>query len=151
MPPPFNPNAPWNPTHPSERARFDNLNASLNAPFKPNKPNKPVFDLGFDLADVGEAASTILPFINTATAIDSNAQASQANQQNYNQQSALLAWQKAAQQTTWDREDNAVQRRADDLRLAGMSPHLAAGGAAVSSGPISMRAPQKDPSIHFKQ
>lgn len=37
---------------------------------------------------------------------------------------------KDVQQTVWDREDNAVQRRAADLQAAGMNPYMAAGSAA---------------------
>lgn len=61
---------------------------------------------------------------------------------NYNLQKNALAWQKEAQETTWAREDNAVQRRAEDLKQAGLSPVLAAGSAAQTSGPITPIVPQ---------
>lgn len=63
---------------------------------------------------------------------------------NYKAQQENLAWQREAQGVTWSREDNAVQRRAADLKAAGLSPVLAAGSAASSSGPISTVAPQRE-------
>lgn len=63
---------------------------------------------------------------------------------NYFLQKENLQWQKDAQRTTWEREDNAVLRRAQDLQNAGLSKTLAAGSAAQSSGPISTQAPQVD-------
>ncbi len=77
-------------------------------------------------------------------------QSNKIQSQNLSAQKDLLKWQKSAQQTTWNREDNAVQRRVNDLKLAGISPQAAAGGAAQSSGPIGMKAPQRDPSIPVK-
>jgi len=60
---------------------------------------------------------------------------------NYSNEKNNLEWQKEAQRTTWEREDNAVQRRAADMQKAGLSKTLAAGGAAQASAPISTTAP----------
>lgn len=46
----------------------------------------------------------------------------------------------------WQREDVSVQRRAADLKAAGISPNLAAGSAASTSPAARMEAPQEVPS-----
>jgi len=44
----------------------------------------------------------------------------------------------------WDREDNSVLRRVQDLKNAGMNPVLAAGQGAQSSSPIRLERPNLD-------
>lgn len=62
--------------------------------------------------------------------------------QNYRLGKRQLEWQKYAQHETWKREDNAIQRRAADLKAAGMNRLLAAGSGASASAPVHVDAPQ---------
>lgn len=61
---------------------------------------------------------------------------------NYKSQVANLDYQKNLQRQIFEREDNAVSRRAADLKNAGLSKTLAAGDAAGSGTAISTSAPQ---------
>lgn len=74
--------------------------------------------------------------INAGASIYTSAKNLQFQKQN-------LDWQKQVQNTTWQREDNAVQRRAIDLQRAGMSPLLAAGSSANAGQVVSTQAPQQ--------
>lgn len=65
------------------------------------------------------------------------------NDLNFQLQKENLAYQKDLQNVIFGREDNAVQRRVDDLRKAGLSPTLAAGSAAGAGSVISTSAPQR--------
>ena len=67
----------------------------------------------------------------------------QVNDLNFQLQKENLAYQKDLQKIMFAREDNAVQRRVNDLRKAGLSPTLAAGSAAGAGSVISTSAPQR--------
>ena len=53
------------------------------------------------------------------------------------------SYQRGLQQTMFDREDSAVQRRAADLEAAGMSKVLAAGQGAQAGPVVNSTAPQQ--------
>lgn len=110
------------------------------------------FDLGIPKIDHGLA-------LDWNTIANAGAYASDAllgtnfvgNKYNYEIANQNLDWQKeyAAKmegflRESWQREDNAVQRRVADLKSAGLSPTLAAGSAAATSQPIQLKAPQND-------
>ena len=63
---------------------------------------------------------------------------------NYGEMRKQNTWQKHAYEYALAREDTAVQRRAADLRAAGLSPVLAAGQGAQTMTPINISAPQAD-------
>ena len=65
------------------------------------------------------------------------------NDLNFKLQKNELAYQKDLQKIMFAREDNAVQRRVNDLKAAGLSPTLAAGSSAGAGSVVSTTAPQK--------
>lgn len=59
----------------------------------------------------------------------------------FKQQQKQFNYDRELQQTMFDREDTAVQRRAADLAAAGLSQTLAAGNAASTMSPIRAQVP----------
>lgn len=90
-------------------------------------------DVAGGLANLGSAWATI-------KGVNEN---KRVNDINFQLQKENLAYQKGLQKIIFAREDNAVQRRVDDLRKAGLSPTLAAGSAAGAGSVISTSAPQR--------
>ncbi len=66
------------------------------------------------------------------------------NDLNYQLQKENLDYQKSLQKVMFEREDNAVRRRVNDLKSAGLSPVLAAGSSANAGPVISTAPPQRE-------
>lgn len=104
------------------------------------------------LGTIGSIASAALPgvssLIDTLGNMRNTDKTNQANKdianQNLQFQNENLQYQKDLQKQIFAREDNAVQRRVDDLVAAGLSPTLAAGSAANAGQAIETQALHND-------
>lgn len=104
------------------------------------------------LGTIGSFASAALPgvssLIDTLGNMRNTDKTNQTNKdianQNLQFQNENLQYQKDLQKQIFAREDNAVQRRVDDLVAAGLSPTLAAGSAANAGQAIETQALHND-------
>lgn len=62
---------------------------------------------------------------------------------NWEAQKEQQKYERDLQQTIFDREDNAVSRRVEDMRNAGINPVMAAGAAAQAGTPIKTDVPER--------
>lgn len=107
--------------------------------------------MGF-LSAVGSFASAALPGVSSLLDTLGNMRnvdkTNQVNKdiarQNLHFQNENLQYQKDLQKQIFSRENNAVQRRVDDLVAAGLSPTLAAGSAANAGQAIDTQALHND-------
>lgn len=98
--------------------------------------------MGFDLGGQGSPVSWLDEFF---TSREQRAAEERIAGQNLQFQRDNLAYQQAIQQMIFQREDNSMQRRVEDLRNAGLSPVLAAGGGGSSAGSVvGTTAPMKE-------
>lgn len=88
------------------------------------------FDIVGNIANIGSTLAGTVSNINT-------------NKENLDLQKENLAYQKDLQNIIFQREDNSVQRRVNDLIKAGLSPTLAAGSSAGAGSVVSTSAPQR--------
>jgi hypothetical protein len=97
-------------------------------------------------ADFASAIPVIGPIVSAglgyASGAKDRASREKMNQQNIDFQREANAQNEMLTRESWARDDNAVQRRTDDLRAAGLSATLAAGSPAGVSQPIRMQPPQ---------
>lgn len=94
-----------------------------------NSLNSTLGSISSILGGVGSVGSSIFNFIN---------------------QQKQLDYQKQLQKQIFEREDNATQRKVEDLRKAGLSPNIAIGSPAQAGAVVSTSAPQfNNPDLDF--
>lgn len=105
--------------------------------------------VGAGLASVGSGLSSLIyggkTLKQNQQAIDN---AYQINQQNYQAMKEQQKYERQLQQTMFNREDSSIQRRAKDMRMAGLSKTLAAGSGA-QAGPVIKSTPPSMGTSHI--
>ena len=92
---------------------------------------------------LGGASSTMLGLFQTGLSAYNMYGQQQNYDTNYDWQRAVFGYNVGLQNTMFNREDTAVQRRVADLEAAGLSPVLAAGQPANAGPVIHTTAPER--------
>ena len=108
-------------------------------------------DIGALIGGIGQGAGSLISSIGGLVVAGEANQIEKSNlamqqaisNQNLARQDRAYEYQQGLQKTIFSREDNAIQRRAADLKAAGLNPILAAGQSARAGAPISVNAPQQ--------
>lgn len=95
--------------------------------------------------DTGGILGGVGSIVQGGAAIGSATMTAQQNRENLRLQKQQFKYQKKLQGQLFAREDNAVQRRAADLKAAGFNRVLAAGSGANAGPVVSTTAPQGGP------
>lgn len=100
--------------------------------------------VGSILNPIGTIGNLVLGGINTSNQLSVDRHNLALQEKNFALQQDVYNYEKALQERIFQREDNAIQRRALDLEAAGLSKTLAAGSGANAGQVIQQTAPQHD-------
>lgn len=99
--------------------------------------------MALDLSWLGSIGTGISSVVNSVSSIFQNSKNNQNTQRSMALDNAKFSYQKQQDALTREREDNAVQRRAEDMRLAGFNPNSEFGAAAATQTSTPSHTPAR--------